>query len=219
VRGCAVACIAIALGCAPAAPLLSGGRTVPRDRTELMLGAAIRVPVGDLVPELPDDNALAYAAPGGVAPLGSVRHGIDPNVDLGIDVVGSTLRGLVRGQLSLGSVSLILGVMPEIGVMSADTTSIRAGALGSAVIGIDITSLYEAWIGVRVGLEHLAGEGVGMSGLRTGGVVGIAAGFRRFHVLVELAVDHEYWWGTRDDISIERNGLSLTPAFALRLRL
>lgn len=217
----ACAVLAIALGCAPAAPILSGGRTTPRGRTELAVGSAVRVPVGDFVPEtgIAEDNVIAYGAPGGVAPLGSVRHGLDRNIDLGVDVVGSTIRGTVRGQFDVGSGALILGATPLVGVMSADTTSVRAGALGSAVLGIDVSSLYEAWAGVRLGLEHLAGEGVGLSGLRAGGVVGLAAGFRRIHVLVELAVDYEHWWGDVGDISIARDGLVLTPAFAVRLRL
>src|SRR5262245_45713688 len=116
-----LALLALALGCAPAAPQLSGGRTTPHGRTDLALGSAMRVPVGDLVAQpTPDDlqTALAYSAPGGVVPLGFVRHGITRDVELGVDVVGTTLRGSVRGQLDLGSdVKLVLGAIPLVGMM------------------------------------------------------------------------------------------------------
>jgi hypothetical protein len=224
--GLALACVVSA--CAPSAPLLSGGRTTPHGRSDLAAGAAFRVPVGDLVaqPAAEDrESALAYGAPGGAAPLGSVRHGVTRDVEIGADIVGTTLRGSVRGQLELGSSALlVLGAMPLVGLAGQDEDyAVRAGGLVPIVVSVDLSSLYEAWIGVRVGLEHvtgsLGGRAIELSGLRTGGVIGLGVGFRRLHVLLELAIDHEYWWGAIGGSSVERNGVALTPAFAVRLRL
>lgn len=222
--------LALALsGCATAEPMLSGGRTVPSGRSDLAGGAAFRVPVGDLVAQpLPDDDErlLAFGAPSGASPVVFVRHGLGEQVDLGVEASGSSLRASLRGRLPLGALAhLMIGLVPHAGFVHdlADGSAFRGGGLLPITLGIEAFSLYEAWIGVRVGLEHVAGElagrSVALSGLRTGGVVGIGVGFRRLMVLVELAVDHELWWGSLGDSSIERNGLALTPAFAVRLRL
>lgn len=215
--------------CATAEPMLSGGRTVPAGRSDLAGGAAFRVPVGDLVAQpLPDDDQqlLAFGAPSGAAPVVFVRHGLNEQIDLGVEAAGSSVRANLRGRVPLGSLAhLMIGVVPHAGVVHdlADGTAFRGGGLVPIVLGLEAFSLYEAWIGVRIGLEHvtgeLAGRSVALSGLRTGGVVGLGVGFRRLMVLVELAVDHELWWGSLGDSAIERSGVALTPAFALRIRL
>jgi hypothetical protein len=202
--------------------MLAGGRTVPRGRTDLALGGAIRIPVGDLVPQTVGDEALVYSAPGGVAPVALVRYGLLNSLDLGVEAAGTILRVHVRGQFYLGGdFHLMLGAAPFGGAVYAEQgAAFRGGALVPVALVIDITSVYEAWLGVRIGLEHVAGDvPIALSGLRTGGVLGVGVGFRRVHLLVELAVDHEYWWGRNGDMSVERNGIALTPAFALRLRL
>ncbi|MGE3636885.1 MAG: hypothetical protein AB7P00_43680, partial [Sandaracinaceae bacterium] len=63
----------VATGCATVLPSLAGGRVTPCGRVDVAGGAAVRVPVGDLVAQVtPDDveRSLAVAGPGGVAPLG-----------------------------------------------------------------------------------------------------------------------------------------------------
>lgn len=219
----------LASACATAEPTFAGGRTVPRGRTDLAIGGAVRVPVGDLaVQPLPDDDAglLAFGAPSGVAPAAFVRHGLTDDLDLGVEAAGSSLRGSVRGRIALGSFAhLLLGAVPHAGAVydGGEGAAFRGGVLVPAVVTFDLSGLYEAWIGVRAGIEHVTGElldrGLALSGLRTGGVVGLAVGFSRFHVLLELAVDHELWWGALADDAFERSGVALTPAFALRLRL
>ncbi len=209
--------------------MLSGGRTVPPGRSDLGGGAAFRVPVGDLAAQpLPDDDQrlLAFGAPSGAAPVVFVRHGLSEELDLGVEAAGSSVRGNLRLRAPLGSLAhLMVGVVPHAGVVADlnDGTAFRGGGLLPIVLGLELFSMYEAWIGVRVGLEHVSGElggrSVELSALRTGGVIGLGVGFRRLMVLVELAIDHELWWGSLGDTGIERNGLTLTPAFAVRLRL
>lgn len=216
-------------GCATAEPMLAGGRTAPRDRTDLGVGGAVRVPLGELAPQPAGDDAsrlLTFGAPSGAAPVAFVRHGVTDDVDLGVEVVGSTLRGSVRGQIPLGGFAhLMLGAQPEGGVVhdGGEGTAYRVGGLVPIAISFETFSLYEAWLGVRVGLEHIGGDlsggSVDLSGLRTGGVLGVGVGFRILHLLVELAVDHELWWGSLGGVSIQRSGVSVTPAFAIRLLL
>lgn len=219
----------LASACATAEPTFAGGRTVPRGRTDLAVGAAVRVPVGDLVaqPSLEArDELLAFGAPGGAAPAAFVRHGLTDELDLGVEAAGSSLRGRLRGRIGLGGLAhLVIGLAPHAGAVydGSEAAAFRGGVLVPVAITLDLFSLYEVWIGARAGIEHVAGElgdrALSLSGLRTGGVVGLGVGFRRLHVLVELAVDHELWWGALGGRSVERNGIALTPAFAVRLRL
>lgn len=199
---------------------------MPRGRTDLAAGSAVRVPVGDMVAlpgGSPSDRALTQAAAGGVAPAAFVRHGLARDVDLGLEASGVAARAHLRGRLRFGLVNLVLGIAPHVGLAHEAGELGRVGGTVPVVLAIDVTSLYEVWVGVRVGAEHVFGrvgaETISITGLRTGGVVGLAAGFRRFHVLLELGIDHELWTGSLDTESVERNGLVLTPAFAFRLRL
>jgi hypothetical protein len=57
-----------------------------------------------------------------------------------------------------------------------------------------------------------------LSAFRAGAFLGLAVGIRRVHVLAELAADYEYWRGALGGVAIERQGLALTPGFALRIR-
>lgn len=220
-RGRAAAAMSalVLAGCAPTFPSFAGGRTTPPGRSDLALGTAIRVPIGDLA----DDPTLAPLAPGGVAPGAFARHGLGRDVDLGLEVSGPTARAHLRGQLRSGMVRVVVGIAPHVGLGHPDGDLLRVGGTIPIVLAIDVLSLYEVWIGVRLGVEHLtgaaAGDAISMTGIRTGGVVGLAAGFRRLHVLAELGIDHELWTGEVSDVPVERNGLVLTPAFAVRLRM
>jgi len=207
------------VGCAPTFGSFAGGRTVPRGRSDLALGAAVRVPVGDLASE----PLLSEVSPGGVAPSGFARHGLGPNADLGIEISGSSARAMLRGQVGAGMARLVGGIAPHVGLAHSDGELVRVGGTIPLTLSIDLFSLYEVWIGARIAVEHLTGSvqaaSISMTGLRTGGVVGMAVGFRWLWLLVELGVDHELWSGTVSDTSIERNGLVLTPAFAVRVRM
>src|SRR5690606_10075573 len=67
----ALACLVLA-GCAAPQPMFLGGRTTPRDRADLGVGGAARIPLADLQPpERPADGEqlLHHAESGGVAPV------------------------------------------------------------------------------------------------------------------------------------------------------
>jgi len=224
-----VGLLAAAAGCAPAAPSFAGGRTVPPGRADLATGAAFRVPTGELAPAAGGDEAdqaLRFGAPGGAAPVVFLRYGLGPQADLGLDGTGTSGRALLRARLPfLGFGSLIVGLAPHLGVGGdEDAAALRVGGTVPVVLSFDVLSVLELWVGARGGLEHIGGGEAGgvsveLTGVRTGGVIGLATGFRRLHVLIELGIDHEYWTGSVGDSSIERNGLVLTPAFTIRLRL
>lgn len=215
----------VSFGCAPALPTLSGGRTTPNNRTDLALGGAVRVPVGDLVaqPGLEADRLLAASAPGGAVPVAMVRRGVSPDVDLGVETSGTTVRMSARGRLRLDMFNLVAGVVPHGGLVDDPVEAGRLGVTIPVVLSLDVLSVAEAWLGIRGTLEHafgeLDGDPLAVTGVRGGGVLGLAVGFRRFHVLLELGVDYERWFGSLGDTDIDREGLVLTPAFAVRLRL
>lgn len=219
-------------GCAPAMPTFMGGRTVPEGRSDLALGAAMRVPVGEMVatPEsgADADGLLGFGAPGGVAPVAFARHGLNEEMDLGVEAAGSNLRVSFRGQVPLGTgLRLVGGIVPHVGWLEEDGSALQVGGTLPIGIAVDALSLLEAWLAARVGVDHITGErredtaaqSARLTGLRVGGVVGLAVGFRRLHVLAELGVDHELWDGNLGDTPVERSGVVLTPAFAVRLRL
>ncbi|MCC6873892.1 MAG: hypothetical protein IT378_06220 [Sandaracinaceae bacterium] len=222
-----------ASGCAPAGPVLAGGRTTPRERSDVALGAAVRVPVTDLVPPAAGDarELTSFGAPGGATPLALVRYGLSDQVELGVESLGAGGRLTLRAQLpSEGMLRLLVGLAPEAAAVWSEPregtqggSAFRGGVSLPILLAIDVLSLFEVWLGPRWGALHVAGDSAGravsLTGMRTGGVVGLAVGFRRVHVMVELAVDHEYWTGHLASAYVERHALVLTPAFAVRLRL
>lgn len=223
-----------AVGCATALPGLTGSDVVPVGRSDVAAGAAFRIPVQRLEGVPGEDESLSAGAPTGAAPYGAVRHGVTREVDLGAEILGSTARLSVRGRRSLPSGLRLLGAIEPYGGYlgtgaregAEATRAFRGGVSLPLVLGLDITSLYEVWLGLRAGLEHVRGrvgprgerDDLELTGLRTGFLLGLALGFRRLHLLVELAVDHELWWGRRAGRSFERNGIVLNPGVALRLR-
>jgi hypothetical protein len=218
-----------ASGCAPSLPAFAGSRTTPEGRLDAVLGMAGRLPTGDLA----SGDALALAGPGGIAPAGAVRVGVSDDVDLGLVVSSASGRAELRWGTRLGQLRAHVGLAGFGGyaVTNADANGAqgsgwRAGALLPLTLAFDVAGILEAWIGARFAFERVEGElGPGalgarsaLWGLRGGGVVGLALGFRRVHFLAELAVDGEHWSGQNGGVSLERAGVALTPAFALRIR-
>jgi len=213
VLGRALAGCALAIGvvaCAPAHPLLTGATTTPQDRGALALGGAARIPLGEALPAEP-------ASPGGVVPVAGFRHGIAPNTDVGALVAGTLGRIDIRQQFVLqeDTVRLVLtgAIAPYVGAV--DEGGLRYGADLPLTFAVDGDSLVELWVGPRLGVERAESDAEGWAtGLRVGGVVGLGFGFRHLHALVELTTQYETWSG-----QVDRDGVVLTPAFALRLRL
>jgi hypothetical protein len=225
------------IGCAPAMPMMLGGRTTPLARVDLGVGGAARVPLGDLAPrEVPagGEEVLALAEPGGVAPVAFARWGLVRRWHAGALVSGSTLRLEVIGELRISTFMRIIGGLAPYGGYARSGErqgtgggeGYRLGALAPLAIAIELGGAIEGWLGGRLGFEHVEGavgaEAVRASGsltaFRGGLFVGIGGGFRHLHVLAELAADYEYWRGALGGIAIERMGIALTPGFAIRLR-
>ena len=225
--------LACLVGCAPALPSFTGGRTTPEGRGDVALGGSARVPLGDLSRPV-DGPLLGLMSSGGVAPVGFFRVGVARGWDLGVLVAGPSGRLELRGGVRLGSLARFVG---GVGVYGGGLTreatdpqgagdGFRVGALVPLVLTLDLGGIFEAWGGVRLGFEHVGG-GLALGGIRTTGdatafrgglVVGLAVGFRRVHALLELAADYEYWRGQLGSLGFERQGVALVPAFGLRVR-
>lgn len=225
-------------GCATAVPAMVGGSTTPTNRTDLGIGGAARVPLGDLKdPAVADPTQSGYreaADAGGVVPMAYARYGLSKTWDLGLMVAGTMVRAEARHETLLqdGSTrtALVVGLAPYGGWIADRDGSGSGGRVGFEVpftFGADIGSLYEIWVGARGGAEYVFGDfradGARVrttgAGLRLGPVIGMALGVRRFHALVELTAAYEYWFIDQAGRSLNRGGFALIPGFALRLRL
>jgi len=201
-------CAVLLAGCAAALPALPGGRTTPLARTDLALGGAARIPLGNR-------DALGSLG-GGLAPLVAARHGLLLHTDLGLMVVGMLARVELRQEAVLSDdtirTRLSVAAAPFGGVDTDGAATI--GAELPLLLGIDGSSVIELWVGCRPAvLRAPYGDGASATVWRLGAVVGLAVGFRRVHALVELTADYEHRVGPLPD------GVVLTPGFALRLRL
>ncbi len=220
-----------ALGCAPALPSFAGARTTPDQRVDLGVGLASRIPTGDLAPT---EGSLDLAAPAGMAPAAFARVGLNHDWDLGLIAAGPSGRVELRVHERLSTYFRVHGGASAYGgyastpvdAMRSQGEGWRAGVLLPLTVTYEVPGILEAWLGARLGAERA--EGLLASsyanapssawGLRGGGVVGLAAGFRRVHVMAELAVDGEWWMGETNGLRFERVGVALTPAVAIRLR-
>lgn len=199
------------VGCASAAPVLGGARPTPEDRCALSLGGAVRVPLGE---ELPEQEA----ARGGVAPVASFRWGAGTRTDLGLTAVGPSGQLDLRHAFELaddGTVRTALVAAPAVYAGALHEGGLQWGAHLPLLLGVEGAGLLELWVGPHVGLEHASSNAQGdATGLSAGGVIGLGVGFRHVHVLTELSAAYEHWSG-----DTTRDGVALTPAFALRLKL
>ena len=231
-----------ACACTPAIPALSGGRTTPAERIEMAAGAATRVPLGSLgstdpAVDEPAGRAIdlrGFTRRGGVAPLAWVSLPLAEQTDLGVRLAGSALMLALRQGFYLEENTQLVGGLSVYGgaVLLEDQAGQsaigpRLGADTVWVLALDVNGIFEAWAGARAGVEHARcaleadRSRVRLRGtlLRLGPLLGLGLGFRRFHVLMELGADREWWWMLGDLEPERQAGFSLTPALALRLRL
>ncbi len=230
--------LAATSGCATAVPAMVGGSTTPKNRTDIGIGGAARVPLGDLKdPAMTDPGESGYreaADAGGVVPMAYGRYGLSKTWDLGLMVAGTTVRADARHETLLqdGSTrsSLVVGIAPYGGWITDRDGSGSGGRVGLEVpftFGVDIGGVYELWIGARGSGEYVFGDfrilgsdaRASGAGLRIGPVIGMALGVPRFHALVELTAAYEHWFIDQAGVSLDRGGFALIPAFGLRLRL
>ncbi len=228
------ACLVAAAGCAPAAPSFAGGSTTPLDRHDLAVGAAYRIPLGELAPG-GRRGAIPDAEPGGAAPVASWRWGLSRHYDFGVMVWGTNAQVEVRREVVLEEATtrpvLLFSLGGFGGVVDGaeEGRGAREGGQGAALFAVEAGGLYDLWAGLRLSAEHEGGNlamldgssfaSTDLLGLSAGAVLGLAAGFRRLHALIELSAAWEHWSGTQGGTSVTLSGPVLTPAFALRLRL
>ena len=224
-------------GCATAIPAMSGGSATPKHRTDVGLGGAARVPLGDLKDPVvadPGQSEYRYAADaGGVVPMAYGRYGIARHWDLGLMVSGPNVRAEARYERVLrdgtSRTALMVGMAPFGGWIPDRAGSGSGGRVGLEVpfvFGVEIGGIYEIWVGARVSGEAVFGdfqiEGSARrasgAGVRAGPVVGMALGVRRVHALVELTTAYEHWFIDHAGTSLDRGGLVLIPGFGVRLR-
>lgn len=225
-------------GCATAVPAMSGGSTTPKNRTDLGLGGAVRVPLGDLRDPVvldPGDSEYRYATDaGGVVPMAYGRYGIGERWDLGLMVSGTTVKVEARYErvIQEGTTrsSLVVGLAPYGGWIPERDQSGSGGRVGFEVpfiYGVEIGGVYELWFGARGSGEYVFGDfqvsgsqqKASGAGLRLGPVIGMALGVRRVHALIELTAAYEYWFIDHAGTSLDRGGFVLIPGFGIRLRL
>ncbi|MAQ15468.1 MAG: hypothetical protein CMN30_11820 [Sandaracinus sp.] len=227
--------LSLLAGCASAIPSWEGGSTAPEHRTDLAAGGAVRVPVANMRDRGPAESAYREVAEsGGMVPVAMARYGVAENYDVGLMVAGPLVRLDLRREVvtSLGTtrkafvfaLSPFAGAIPDQGDLGS---GVRFGGEARAVYGADVGGLYDAWVGVRLGVEHARGDlrlgddfalATGTA-LRAGAVLGMAAGFRRVHAFVEVTAWAEGWFAQHGDLDLDRFGLVLTPSFGLRIRI
>lgn len=220
----AVACLLL-LACSPATPVLSGGSTTPAGRSDVAVGGAYRFPLGELAQGEVRDAFESEALEAGPVPVVRYRYGFSPEFDAGVTVVGPALSADGRYTLWVDEAHSLrpafsLGANATAGLFSE---GFRFGAGVVPLFALSATSLLEVWLGPKLALDGVstgdAHGSVSARGFSAGGVFGLGAGFRNVHVLMELAVVHEWWDGSSATQDLQFSGVSLTPAFALRVRL
>lgn len=226
-------------GCASALPSMAGGSAVPEGRGDVIIGGSARVPVGQQSVPASDDGAGSSfgraAGGGGIVPVGVVRWGLAERWDLGLTVAGTEARLGVRHERVLEQAvtrpSVLLGAAVTGGWIDdpggGDGWGWRLGGELPLLYAVEFGGVYDLWLGGRVGAEHVRGDftlgtstaAVEATALRAGPVLGLAAGFRRLHVLLELTTYYEGWLGDHRSLGIDDTGWVLVPSFGIRLRL
>lgn len=221
----------VVAGCTSSVPYFAGSRTTPSERTDVLVGTAVRSPLGavrrnDGARTASEQTMLTLLGREGVSPVESVRYGLSDRVDVGATLSATSLslgarRGFVLGE----DTRILLGLTPHVGWLTGDDAhGMSLGIDVPAVLALNFGGVYEIWTGVRVGIDHASGrvgaiDDLNVTGFRAGGVLGLAVGLRTVAALVELAADYEWWRGTSGGNTTALSGVVLTPAFAIRIRL
>lgn len=183
----------------------------------------------------------ANVAPG-LAPFVGARVGVGSRFEGGLVYTGRGVRADMRRSfdeknwslsLGLGASAALYGRQQGTDLPNVALSSLHGYGLDVPVLGgwQSDNGLYMAWLGARAGFERDVIENVttepksvtiGAPPIRLdatrwygGPVLGIATGFRRVHVAVELGATYNVVSGTYNDTDVSVSGLSLTPATAL----
>ncbi len=226
-------------GCAPTTPLWTGGSTTPDARQDFATGGAVRVPTGAL-----RDRAQAGTSPPGPrldaehlawnhegpAPVAMARYGLPRGYDLGLAWLGSVAALDIRREFvpeeDITRPAFVVSARPMLGP-SIDALGDARGLAGgfdmSGLYTTEFGGVYDLWLGPALGVGGARTPRAGSDGrdgslrLGLGGVLGLGAGFRRVHVLVEVRGDYEAH-RSGDIPGGFRHGFVVTPSFGLRVR-
>jgi hypothetical protein len=236
-RAIALAAGLLTAGCAGAMPALVGGSTTPTRRSDLIAGGSARVPRGDLRREASTtasgSNAGRAGLGGGIVPTAAVRIGLPNGFDVGMIAAGTDVRAEIRRERVLRNGSTRPSLLATAAIYGGairdrDDDSVHARRIGGELIGAwaaEFGGLYDAWLGLRIAAEGVNGNlgptatNATALGARIGPVLGLAAGFRWVHALIEMTVAFEDW--RIEDAAGRRNvyGFVFIPAFVIRLRI
>lgn len=183
-------------------------------------------------------GAVTYAAVGpGVAPYVGARVGLAKSNEAGISWTGRSVRIDGRHAFVWDTLALSVGgglhaARGRVGEDASQPIS-GLGTEGATASGIDVpillgyrsgSGILSLWGGVRGGYERLGGtlcrntgaecvrEDLRGSHVAVGGLVGLALGFRRIHVLLEVDGAYEHVDATWGGLGAKMNGFSVAPA-------
>ncbi|MFO0679810.1 MAG: hypothetical protein U0169_25015 [Polyangiaceae bacterium] len=193
-------------------------------------------------PKFAEGALVAAAVAPGIAPVVGARVGIADDYEAGLAYTGRAARLDVRRQFGDGDVRLSVGLAGTAAfygrlqggtLPGVELESMRGfGGDVPIVLGWEsAASIFRAWAGVRGGYERVS-IGLVRSEPKTttlgtvpasltgdrfwgGGLVGVAAGFRRVHVAMELDVAYHSVSGNYAGTSASVGGLTVAPAAAV----
>lgn len=185
--------------------------------------------------------ALASVAPG-ISPVAGARVGLGEQFEAGLEYTGRAIRADARRSFELGGHwSLSAGAAGSAALFGQQSgtslPNVDIGALHGWGADVPVTVGYESdggiymlWAGARAGWEHidvtgLASEPGGTLGSPpislsadrwwTGGLLGLAVGFRHVHVAAELDVSYADVEGEYNETHATLRGATVAPAAAL----
>jgi hypothetical protein len=186
---------------------------------------------------------IAAAVAPGLAPFASGRVGLGSQFEAGLTYTGRAARIDLRHSFDYGNVSLSVGGglsyvfygnQGEAQLPNVDVNSVQGfGADVPVLIGWQSAArLVMVWGGVRGGFDHIgisdtnpaqfpmtptmsSPSELSANRFYGGGLVGVAGGFRHFHVALELDVAYQTVSGSFFTAQTSIAGLSMAPAGAL----
>jgi len=186
---------------------------------------------------------IAAAIAPGLAPYASGRVGLGSAFEVGLTYTGRSARADLRHSFDYGDVSLSIGGglsyifygnQGEAQLPDVDVNSVQGfGADVPVLIGWQSAArLVMVWAGVRGGFDHIGisdtnptqfpmtaamatPSELSANRFYGGGLVGVAGGFRHFHVALELDAAYQTVSGSFFTAQTSISGLSVAPAGAL----
>lgn len=185
---------------------------------------------------------VAAAVAPGLAPFVAARVGTGQRYEGGISYSGRGARIDMRRSYDRDAFSLSIGVGGSFlfygrqfgdPLPNVDLGQLRGYGLDVPILAgwESAAGIYQLWIGVRGGGEHVSIEelrsepkspGLGtppisLSATRyhAGGLVGFAIGFRHVHIALELDVAYQHLDGSYNSTQASVDGVALVPASAI----